>query len=110
MDFEGGPSENKATRLLELSLQNVNCIHLVYILAVNFFDEVADVAEISSAEAEQRFGQLDDRTREILAFRWGLEDGVRRTLEECAKKFNTTRERVRQIEQKAFARLRHPKG
>lgn len=82
----------------------------MYALAVDFFGEVADAAGISSEEVEQRFEQLDDWTREILAFRWGLEDGVRRTLEECAKKFNTTRERVRQIEQKAFARLRHPKG
>jgi WD40 repeat protein len=39
---------------------------------------------------------------------WGLADGRQRTLEEIGKEFNLTRERIRQIEAKALAKLRHP--
>jgi RNA polymerase primary sigma factor len=40
--------------------------------------------------------------------RFGLEDGVTRTLEDVGREFNVTRERVRQIEAKALRKLRHP--
>jgi RNA polymerase primary sigma factor len=40
--------------------------------------------------------------------RFGLEDGVTRTLEDVGKEFSVTRERVRQIEAKALRKLRHP--
>ena len=53
-------------------------------------------------------GQLSDREREVLAMRFGLEDGRPRTLEEVGKHFGVTRERIRQIEAKALRKLRHP--
>jgi RNA polymerase primary sigma factor len=40
--------------------------------------------------------------------RFGLDDGRPRTLEEVGKEFGVTRERVRQIESKTLAKLRHP--
>ena len=40
--------------------------------------------------------------------RFGLYDGEARTLEEVGKKFHVTRERIRQIEDKALRKLRHP--
>ena len=40
--------------------------------------------------------------------RFGLEDGINRTLEDVGREFNVTRERVRQIEAKALRKLRHP--
>ena len=40
--------------------------------------------------------------------RFGLEDGVTRTLEDVGREFSVTRERVRQIEAKALRKLRHP--
>jgi RNA polymerase primary sigma factor len=40
--------------------------------------------------------------------RFGLEDGQARTLEEVGKEFGVTRERIRQIESKTLAKLRHP--
>ncbi len=52
--------------------------------------------------------QLDEREREILKLRYGLEDGHPRTLKEVALKFNITRERIRQIEIKAIEKLKHP--
>jgi RNA polymerase primary sigma factor len=51
---------------------------------------------------------LNERERKVLIMRFGLEDGVTRTLEDVGKEFNVTRERVRQIEAKALRKLRHP--
>lgn len=52
--------------------------------------------------------QLDEREREILKLRYGLEDDHPRTLKDVSLKFNITRERVRQIEIKAIEKLKHP--
>ena len=51
---------------------------------------------------------LTPRQRTVLELRFGLIDGKERTLEEVGKEFNVTRERIRQIEMKALARLKHP--
>ncbi len=49
---------------------------------------------------------LTDREQKILAMRFGLEDGISRTLEEVGKVFGVTRERIRQIEAKALEKIR----
>lgn len=51
---------------------------------------------------------LPERERKVLALRYGLEDGKRRTLEEVGAAFGITRERTRQIEADAMRRLRAP--
>ncbi|MCZ2113323.1 MAG: sigma-70 family RNA polymerase sigma factor [Anaerolineae bacterium] len=51
---------------------------------------------------------LNDREREVLEMRFGLNDGKDHTLEEVGKSFGVTRERIRQIEAKALRKLRHP--
>lgn len=51
---------------------------------------------------------LTPREREVLEQRFGLVDGYSRTLEEVGKKFQVTRERIRQIEAKALRKMRHP--
>ncbi len=51
---------------------------------------------------------LSDREREVLVMRFGLADGKVRTLEEVGDHFEVTRERIRQIETKALAKLRQP--
>lgn len=53
-------------------------------------------------------GELPERERKVLALRYGLEDGKRRTLEEVGAAFGITRERTRQIEAEAMRRLRAP--
>ena len=52
--------------------------------------------------------RLDERERKVIVMRFGLEDGQSRTLEEVGREFGVTRERIRQIESKTLARLRHP--
>ncbi len=50
---------------------------------------------------------LTEREQKVLILRFGLEDGRSRTLEEVGRKFDVTRERIRQIEAKALRKLRH---
>ena len=51
---------------------------------------------------------LSEREEMVLRYRYGLDDGSPKTLEEVGKIFNVTRERIRQIEVKALRKLRHP--
>lgn len=51
---------------------------------------------------------LCEREREVIAMRFGLVDGQPHTLEEVARMFQVTRERIRQIEQKSLKKLKHP--
>jgi RNA polymerase sigma factor (sigma-70 family) len=51
---------------------------------------------------------LNPREREILSLRFGLEGEQPLTLDEVGRRFNVTRERIRQIEAKALTKLRHP--
>ena len=51
---------------------------------------------------------LTEREQKVLRLRFGLDDGRARTLEEVGRRFDVTRERIRQIEAKALRKLRHP--
>jgi RNA polymerase primary sigma factor len=60
-------------------------------------------------EAVKRaLSELTDREQEVVRLRFGLDDGRIRTLEEVGQIFGVTRERIRQIEMKTLAKLRHP--
>lgn len=69
--------------------------------------EVAATALLPE-EIARLLAPLDQREREILALRFGLDRGEPRTLEEVGEAFNLTRERIRQIEARAMSKLRHP--
>jgi RNA polymerase sigma factor (sigma-70 family) len=69
--------------------------------------EVAAVALLPD-EIDRLLNPLDQREREILKLRFGLDRGEPRTLEEVGEHFNLTRERIRQIEARAMSKLRHP--
>ena len=56
----------------------------------------------------QVLDSLADRERKVIELRFGLLDGHPRTLEEVGREFGVTRERIRQIESKTLAKLRHP--
>ena len=64
--------------------------------------------EILKEEIDDVLKSLQQREQEVLRLRFGLKDGTCHTLEEVGKKFNVTRERIRQIEAKALRKLRHP--
>jgi RNA polymerase primary sigma factor len=84
----------------------------------NLGDFIEDHKILAPADAASRkmlkeqmddvLGTLSDRERQVLAMRFGLDDGRTRTLEEVGKAFGVTRERIRQIEAKALRKLRHP--
>jgi RNA polymerase primary sigma factor len=59
-------------------------------------------------QLEDILGTLSDREQRIIQLRFGLSDGQPRTLEEVGREFGVTRERIRQIESKTLAKLRHP--
>ncbi|MDQ1404253.1 MAG: polymerase primary sigma factor [Actinomycetota bacterium] len=57
---------------------------------------------------KQALSELSEREQKVVRLRFGLDDGQMRTLEEVGKEFGVTRERIRQIESKTLAKLRHP--
>jgi RNA polymerase primary sigma factor len=73
-------------------------------------DAPADMAtkRMLTQAVEEALGELTDREQEIVRMRFGLDDGQARTLEDVGKEFGVTRERIRQIEAKTLAKLRHP--
>jgi RNA polymerase primary sigma factor len=70
------------------------------------FDVVADA--MLGREIEKLMAHLGDRERQILSLRYGLDRGEPRTLDEVGAEMNLTRERIRQIERSALAKLRKP--
>jgi RNA polymerase sigma factor (sigma-70 family) len=70
------------------------------------FDAVA--AGMLGSEIDKLLAPLDERERQILRLRYGLDRGEPRTLEEVGRVLNLTRERIRQIERTALSKLRHP--
>ncbi len=64
--------------------------------------------EILKEQIKDVLKTLQKREQEVLELRFGLLDGTCYTLEEVGKRFNVTRERIRQIEAKALRKLRHP--
>ena len=69
-----------------------------------------DAASLSMLQEQltQVLDSLADRERKVIELRFGLADGHPRTLEEVGREFGVTRERIRQIESKTLAKLRHP--
>ncbi len=59
-------------------------------------------------QLEDVLNSLNEREKEVIRLRFGLTDGHPRTLEEVGREFGVTRERIRQIESKTLAKLRHP--
>ncbi len=81
-------------------------------------DFVADESAVSPDSAAERerlkdeietaLEELNKREQQVMRLRFGLDDGQVRTLEEVGREFGVTRERIRQIESKTLAKLRHP--
>jgi RNA polymerase sigma factor (sigma-70 family) len=111
--------EEKVTEALRFALEPLS---LSEPLREDGDAELGDVVEDRSAESPfevaatallpeeitRLLSPLDEREREILRLRFGLDRGEPRTLEEVGEHFNLTRERIRQIEARAMSKLRHP--
>ena len=81
----------------------------------DFIEDADAVVPIEAAafimlqdQLERVLDQLAEREQRIIQLRFGLTDGHPRTLEEVGREFGVTRERIRQIESKTLAKLRHP--
>ncbi len=72
--------------------------------AVNPYDELEDKTVVNMLQDMVK--HLDDREATILRYRFGLDGGTEKTLEEVGEKFGVTRERVRQIQNLALRKLR----
>jgi RNA polymerase sigma factor (sigma-70 family) len=70
-------------------------------------DEMA-TQSLESAALRSSLERLDERERDVLCLRFGLTCDQPLTLEEVGRRFDLTRERIRQIEAKALTKLRHP--
>ncbi|MEY5145395.1 MAG: hypothetical protein RL745_764 [Actinomycetota bacterium] len=83
-----------------------------------FGDLIEDAEAVAPAEAvtnimlsqqiEQLLHNLPEREAGVIRMRFGLDDGQVHTLDDIGKKYNVTRERIRQIESKTMSKLRHP--
>jgi RNA polymerase primary sigma factor len=71
--------------------------------------EESATSQLLKEHVKDMLGALTEREQKILKLRFGLEDGKSHTLEEVGQEFNVTRERIRQIEAKALAKLRKHK-
>ena len=81
----------------------------------DFIEDADAVVPIEAAafimlqdQLERVLCELAEREQRIIQLRFGLTDGHPRTLEEVGREFGVTRERIRQIESKTLAKLRHP--
>jgi RNA polymerase primary sigma factor len=81
----------------------------------DFIEDADAVVPIEAAafimlqdQLERVLDELSRREQRIIQLRFGLTDGHPRTLEEVGREFGVTRERIRQIESKTLAKLRHP--
>jgi RNA polymerase sigma factor (sigma-70 family) len=63
---------------------------------------------LTQREVSDALASLSERERDVVMMRFGLLDGESHTLEEIGEKHGVTRERIRQIEKKTLAKLRHP--
>ena len=116
---EIGLSEKRVTELMQSSGDTVSLETPVGDEdGSNLGDFVADDANASTEEKaesvflreeiDQMLQGLNPREREVIILRFGLETGHPLTLEEVGKRFNVTRERIRQIETAALRKLRNP--
>ncbi len=114
-------AEMSASRVREILKVSQETVSLEQPMGEDDFslsDLIEDDAAIAPSEAaasamlneavNQALAELSERERRVVRLRFGLDDGEMRTLEEVGREFGVTRERIRQIESKTLAKLRHP--
>jgi RNA polymerase primary sigma factor len=101
---------NQDTVSLETPMGDENDFSLGDTIEDDSVEMPADAATrtLLNEAVKQALSELNEREQAVVRLRFGLDDGQMRTLEEVGKEFGVTRERVRQIEAKTLAKLRHP--
>lgn len=100
-----------ATRVADyFKKRQVNIDENKFDLRVDYDMEGAVFGFLRRESIERALYSLTERERSVLSLRFGLEDGEEWTLDKVGVRFGVTRERIRQIEAKAFRKLRHPTG
>jgi len=101
---------NQDTVSLETPMGDENDFSLGDTIEDDSAEMPADAATrtLLNEAVKQALSELNEREQAVVRLRFGLDDGQMRTLEEVGKEFGVTRERVRQIEAKTLAKLRHP--
>ncbi|MFH0926160.1 MAG: RNA polymerase sigma factor RpoD [bacterium] len=89
--------EDEERHLGDLVEDKVTKSPIESVIEVNLKDKTRSVLET-----------LTDREEKILKMRFGIDESYEHTLEEIGQDFSVTRERIRQIEEKALRKLRHP--
>ena len=115
-------SEMTVARVREILRLNQDTVSLEQPMGDEDGFSLSDVIEDADAEVpadaaaramlneavKEALSQLSEREQKVVRLRFGLDDGHMRTLEEVGREFGVTRERIRQIEAKTLAKLRHP--
>jgi RNA polymerase primary sigma factor len=94
---------------LDESMGEDNSIQLIDVVSNKHYD-VSDAHPWKLVIREKLLlllSQVNERERQILILRFGLGDGIPRTLSEMARKFNLSRERIRQIETSALKKMKN---
>ena len=118
----GAEMDMSADRVREIQKISQEPVSLETPIGEEEDSQLGDFIEDSNAEVppdaasfsmlREQLGQvldsLAERERKVIELRFGLVDGHPRTLEEVGREFGVTRERIRQIESKTLAKLRHP--
>lgn len=68
--------------------------------------EAAVVASLRHTDIQSVIATLEPREQDVIKMRYGLDDGVPRTLDQIGRRFGLSRERVRQIEREVMSKLR----
>ncbi|MGP6173009.1 sigma-70 family RNA polymerase sigma factor [Corynebacterium sp. A21] len=68
--------------------------------------ETAVVASLRHSDIRYVLSTLEEREQDVIRLRYGLDDGVPRTLDQIGRRFGLSRERVRQIEREVMSKLR----
>ena len=111
-------SSSRVREILRISQETVSLEQPMGDDDFSLSDLIEDEGAIAPSEAatramlndavNQALAELTEREQKVVRLRFGLDDGHMRTLEEVGKEFGVTRERIRQIESKTLAKLRHP--
>ena len=108
-------SREQAVDVLTASLPNLSwedvCDSETDYLELNYYEKGLEEdieAEDLRCKVREILNKLSERERTVLIERYGLDDGEEKTLEQVGLKLGITRERIRQIEARAFRKLRHP--